>query len=325
MATISKRRRIIDRGVLNGRLDDMLDHADSGPGGMRVDMLDLLKSALAAGRDEIKQRFEVGGSGAETVLAQSFLIDQLIRVIYDFAAECVYPAANPTLADRLSVVAVGGYGRQELAPFSDIDLLFLLPYKETPRHEQIIEYVLYMLWDLGLKVGHATRSLDECVRLSKRDLTIRTSILEARYLWGEQGLFNKMKQQFGSEVVAGTGPEFVDAKLAERDQRHHRMGDSRYVLEPNIKEGKGGLRDLQTLFWIAKYLYRASDVGDLVKQGVLSVSEAGRFAKSQEFMWNVRCSLHYLTGRCEDRLTFDVQTVMGEQLGYRDHHLMFKR
>ena len=111
MATISKRRRIIDRGTLNGHLNDMLDHADSGPGGLRADVLDLLKSALAAGRDEVRQRFEAGGSGAETVLAQSFLIDQLIRVIYDFAAECVYPAANPTLADRLSVVAVGGYGR----------------------------------------------------------------------------------------------------------------------------------------------------------------------------------------------------------------------
>ena len=319
MVTIAKRRRIIDRGVLNGRLDDMLDRADGGPGGVRADVLELLKSALAAGRDEIRQRFEAGGSGAETVLAQAFLIDQLIRVIYDFAAERAYPAANPTLTDRLSVVAVGGYGRQELAPFSDVDLLFLLPYKETPRHEQVIEYVLYMLWDLGLKVGHATRSIDECMRLSKRDLTIRTSILEARYLWGEQNLFGEMKRRFDAEVVADTGPEFVDAKLAERDQRHHRMGDSRYVLEPNVKEGKGGLRDLQTLFWIAKYLYRVSDVVELVQRGVLTAPEAARFAKSQEFMWNVRCRLHYLAGRGEDRLTFDVQTVIGEQLGYRDH------
>ncbi|MCZ6466207.1 MAG: [protein-PII] uridylyltransferase, partial [Alphaproteobacteria bacterium] len=319
MATIAKRRRIIDRGALNGRLDDMLDRADGGPGGVRADVLELLKSALAAGRDEIRQRFEAGGSGAETVLAQAFLIDQLIRVIYDFAAERAYPAANPTLTDRLSVVAVGGYGRQELAPFSDVDLLFLLPYKETPRQEQVIEYVLYMLWDLGLKVGHATRSIDECMRLSKRDLTIRTSILEARYLWGEQNLFGEMKRRFDTEIVADTGPEFVDAKLAERDQRHHRMGDSRYVLEPNVKEGKGGLRDLQTLFWIAKYLYRVDDVKDLVNLGVFTARDARRFAKAENFLWTVRCHLHYLAGRAEERFTFNVQTAIGERMGYTDH------
>jgi [protein-PII] uridylyltransferase len=176
-----------------------------------------------------------------------------------------------------------------------------------------------MLWDLGLKVGHATRSIDECMRLAKRDLTIRTSILEARYLWGERDLFAEMRQRFDDEVVAGSGPEFVDAKLAERDQRHRRMGDSRYVLEPNIKEGKGGLRDLQTLFWIAKYLYRVSDVAGLVQRGVLTTDEAARFAKAQEFMWKVRCRLHYVAGRAEDRLTFDTQTVIGERLGYRDH------
>ena len=319
MVTIAKQRRIIDRSVLNGRLDDMLDRAETGPGGLRREILELLKSALAAGRDEIRRRFDAAGTGAETMFAQAFLIDQLIRVIYDFAAERAYPAANPTLTDRLSVVAVGGYGRQELAPFSDVDLLFVLPYKETPRHEQVIEYILYMLWDLGLKVGHATRSIDECMRLSNRDLTIRTSILEARYLWGDKDLFEEMRQRFDVEVVAGTGPEFVDAKLAERDQRHRRMGDSRYVLEPNVKEGKGGLRDLQTLFWIAKYLYRVADVAGLVRRGVLTASEADRFAKAREFMSNVRCRLHYLAGRGEDRLTFDVQTVIGEQLGYRDH------
>jgi [protein-PII] uridylyltransferase len=319
MVTLAKQRQIIDRGALNGRLQDMLDHGGASPSGLRPEILALLKAALADGREEVRRRFEAGSSGTQTMFAQAFLIDQIIRIIYDFAAERVYPAANPTLADRLAVVAVGGYGRQELAPFSDVDLLFLLPYKETPRHEQVVEYILYMLWDLGLKVGHATRSIDECMRLSLRDLTIRTSILEARYLWGERSLFDEMKQRFDVEVVAGTGPEFVDAKLAERDQRHVRLGDSRYVLEPNVKEGKGGLRDLQTLYWIAKYLYRVSDVADLVERGVLTAAEASKFAKAQEFLSNVRCHLHYLAGRGEDRLTFDLQTVIGRKLGYRDH------
>ncbi|NQU69838.1 MAG: [protein-PII] uridylyltransferase, partial [Rhodospirillales bacterium] len=197
--------------------------------------------------------------------------------------------------------------------------LFLLPYKETPRLEQVIEYVLYMLWDLGLKVGHATRSIDDCIRLSKEDLTIRTSILEARYLWGDKKLFNELRRRFEKEISAASGPEFVEAKLVEREERHRRMGDSRYVLEPNIKDGKGGLRDLQTLFWIAKDLYRVDEVDDLVQHGVLTKSEARRFGRAQNFLWSVRCHLHYIAGRGEDRLTFDQQPRIGELLGYRDH------
>lgn len=156
----------------------------------------------------------------------------------------------------MSVVAVGGYGRGTLAPGSDVDLLFLLPYKQTPWGEQIVEYILYMLWDLGLKVGHATRNVEECLRLSKSDMTIRTAILEARHVWGDTDLYEELVERFDTDVVAGTGPEFIAAKLAERDARHRRQGTSRYLVEPNVKEGKGGLRDLNTLFWISKYFYR---------------------------------------------------------------------
>ena len=150
-------------------------------------------------------------------------------------------------------ISVGGYGRGELAPFSDIDLLFLLPYKRTPRAEQIVESILYVLWDLGLKVGHAVRSVEECIRQAKADMTIRTSLMEARYIWGEQKLHQDLKRRFAKEIVAETAGEFVEAKLAESQKRHVKLGDSRYVVEPNIKDGKGGLRDLHTLFWIAKY------------------------------------------------------------------------
>jgi [protein-PII] uridylyltransferase len=319
MASIIKQRDIVDRGELNARLADFIDQSDRAPASVRPDILAMLKSALADGRAEVRRRFDNGASGEETVRANSFLIDQLLRVIYDFAADWVYPAANPTSAERLCLAAVGGYGRGELAPHSDIDLLFLLPYKETPRLEQVIEYVLYMLWDLGLKVGHSTRSTDDCMRLSKEDLTIRTSILEARYLWGDKKLFNELRRRFEKEISAASGPEFVEAKLEERAARHRRMGDSRYVLEPNIKEGKGGLRDLQTLFWIAKDLYRVDEVDDLVQHGVLTAGEAKRFERAQNFLWNIRCHLHYMAGRGEDRLTFDQQSRIGEVLGYRDH------
>ena len=204
-------------------------------------------------------------------------------------------------------------------PFSDVDLLFLLPYKQTPHTEQVVEYLLYLLWDLGLKVGQATRSVSECLRYAKADLTIRTALLEARYVWGEQALYPELKTRFESEILRGTAAQFVEAKLAERDARHQRVGDSRYQLEPNVKEGKGGLRDLHTLFWIAKYIYRIDDVGKLVELGMLSAEESTRFERAQSFLWTVRCHLHYLAGRAEERLTFPLQTEIGARMGYTDH------
>ncbi|MEK9644238.1 MAG: [protein-PII] uridylyltransferase [Alphaproteobacteria bacterium] len=318
MAAIPRQRRIVDRAAIVGELDALVADGRS-PSDVRGDLLPLLKDALAAGRKEVRRRFDEGeASGEEVSNALSFLADQIIRLIYDFAADHVYPAANPTEAEKLCVAAVGGYGRGELAPFSDIDLLFVLPYKETARQEQVIEYMLYMLWDLKLKVGQSVRSVNECIRLAGTDVTIRTAMLESRYLWGDKKIYNELRRRFHSDVADKTGPEFVEDKLAERDARHKRMGDSRYVLEPNIKEGKGGLRDLQTLFWIAKYLYKVDEVANVVDRGVLTKKEADRFARAHRFMWDVRCHLHYLTGRGEDRLTFDLQPEIADKLGYRD-------
>jgi [protein-PII] uridylyltransferase len=246
-------------------------------------------------------------------------MDQVVRVLFDLAETTLFPAANPTEGEQLALVAIGGYGRGELAPFSDIDLLFLLPYKRTPRAEQIVESILYVLWDLGLKVGHAVRSVEECIRQAKADMTIRTSLMEARYIWGEQKLHQELRRRFGKEIVADTAQEFVEAKLAEMQKRHHRLGDSRYVVEPNIKDGKGGLRDLHTLFWIAKYVYRVEGVEDLVLKGVVTEAEARTFAKAHHFLWTLRFHLHLVAGRPEERLTFDVQREIGGRMGYRDH------
>jgi len=285
---------------------------------LRPRLLDALRQTLADGRADIRHAFENGATGEATVRANCRLIDGIVRAVLQLAATRVYPSANPTQGERIAAAAVGGYGRGELAPFSDVDLLILLPYKETPRIEQIIEYTLYVLWDLGLKVGHATRSINECIRLSKSDTTICTSIIEARYLWGEIPLFQELRKRFDDEVVKNTGAAYVEAKLAERDERHRRLGGSRYVLEPNVKEGKGGLRDLQTLYWIAKYLYRVDDVADLVARGVLSPEEVRRFDRAQEYFWVVRCWLHYLAGRAEDHLTFDMQLELSRRMNYRD-------
>src|SRR5579862_5669852 len=318
MANILRQRDIIDRRGLADELAQAIADAP-GPELERGALLPPLKAALARGRAEIRCRFEADGTATSAVREQCFLVDQLIRSLYDLATERVYPLANPTAGEKLAIVAVGGYGRGELAPFSDVDLLFLLPYKQTPHTEQVVEYLLYLLWDLGLKVGQATRSVAECLRYAKADLTIRTAILEARYVWGEQALFTELKTRFEAEIVRGTAAQFVENKLAERDQRHQRVGDSRYQLEPNVKEGKGGLRDLHTLFWIAKYIYRIDDVAKLVDLGVLLADESNRFARAQSFLWTVRCHLHYLAGRAEEHLTFDLQALIGSRMGYTDH------
>ncbi|MDQ6435713.1 [protein-PII] uridylyltransferase [Mesorhizobium sp. LHD-90] len=286
---------------------------------VRTLVLSALKDRIAAGKRLAERMLKEDGSGTACARRLSHLMDEVIRVLYDFAATHVYRAKNPSSAERMAIVAVGGYGRGTLAPGSDIDLLFLLPYKQTPWGEQIVEYMLYMLWDLGLKVGHATRNIDDCVRLSRSDTTIRTAILEARFVWGEQTLFDEMLARFDREVVKGTGPEYVQAKLGERDERHAKAGESRYLVEPNIKDGKGGLRDLQTLFWIAKYFYRVRSGEELVKEGVFTRAEYNQFLKCEDFLWAVRCHMHFLTGKAEERLHFDIQRDIAERLGYTSH------
>ncbi|MEQ8965914.1 MAG: [protein-PII] uridylyltransferase [Azospirillaceae bacterium] len=297
--------------------------AESGPiddAAVRGRLVAAARAHLEHGRAEIRRRFlEDLGGGDACVAQQSLMMDRLIRGLAEVVAERLSPAYNPTVGERFALVAVGGYGRGELAPMSDVDLLFLLPYKRTPRVEQVVETLLYALWDLGLKVGHAVRSADECLRAARGDVTIRTSLLESRPLWGDAALYDEFRRRFFKEVVATTGTEFVEAKLAERDDRHRKLGDSRYVLEPNIKDGKGGLRDLQTLFWLGKYLHPLDDVDGLVREGVLLRDEAERFLKAQSFLRTLRCHLHYLTGRAEERLTFDVQSEIGRRMGYTDH------
>jgi [protein-PII] uridylyltransferase len=219
----------------------------------------------------------------------------------------------------MAIVATGGYGRGLLAPGSDIDLLFLLPYKQTAWGESVAEALLYCLWDMGLKVGHATRSVSECIRQAKADMTIRTALLEARHLLGDAKLFDELTVKFDKEVVQGTAPAFVAAKLAEREERHRRVGQSRYLVEPNVKDGKGGLRDLHTLFWIAKYVYRVREPEELIQHGVFAPDEYRIFRRCEDFLWSVRCNMHFVAGRAEERLSFDIQREIAVRLGYTEH------
>ncbi len=293
--------------------------SDGSSPSVRSEVLKLLKETSKSGREKAKEKLFEDGDGTACAWRISFLQDELIRIIYDFAVTHVYRAQNTSDAEQIAITAVGGYGRGTLAPGSDIDLLFLLPYKQTAWGEQVIEYILYMLWDMGFKVGHATRNIDECIRLSKEDMTIRTSILEVRFLHGVKKLHNELVQRFSDEVVEGYAEEFIAAKLAERDLRHSKTGESRYLVEPNVKDGKGGLRDLHTLFWIGKYFHNTGKTHDLVNEGMFTEKEYKRFRRAEKFLWTVRCHMHFLTGRAEEKLVFDFQREIAGRLNYSGH------
>ncbi|MBY8829574.1 [protein-PII] uridylyltransferase [Hephaestia mangrovi] len=314
--SLPHRRAIIDRRAI---ADDLAAIEAKDGAALRGATVQRLKQALDAGRAEIERRMaEHPTRGLELAAAQAFLIDQILRLLYDVTTTRLHPNANPTAAERLVLIAVGGYGRGEMAPYSDVDIGFLTPWKQPAWAEQVIESILYSLWDLGLKVGHSSRSLDEMIRQAKGDITVRTALLEARYIWGDTDLYEEAARRFNAEVQADTARQFIADKLAEREARHKKMGDSRYVVEPNVKEGKGGLRDLQTLFWIGKYAYNVRYAADLVDAGLLTAAEYRQFQRAENFLWAVRCHLHAIAKRAEDRLTFDMQREIAVRMRYAD-------
>ena len=310
---------LIDARALTADLEKLADRHHGDEGDLRAQVAQRLKAALGEGTAKAEKLLLKDRHGRRCAERLCRMEDEIIRILFDFARKHLYPSQNPSEAERMAVIATGGYGRGLQAPGSDIDLLFLLPYKQTAWGESIAEAILYCLWDMGLKVGHATRSIDECIRQSKADMTIRTAILEARYLLGDRALFDELVTRFDEEVQRNTAAEFVAAKLAEREERHRRAGQSRYLVEPNVKDGKGGLRDLHTLFWIAKYVYRVREPAELIKHGVFDRQEYRLFRNCEDFLWSVRCHMHFVTGRAEERLSFDIQREIAVRLGYTAH------
>ncbi|MFL6721418.1 MAG: [protein-PII] uridylyltransferase [Sphingomonas sp.] len=308
---VDDRRSIIDRRALADRL------AALGPGKkLSREAVDILRGALEHGRAEIAERLTLEpGNGRAAAQATAYLHDQLARLAYDFVEQRIVGTAS---GEGLALVGLGGTGRGEMAPFSDLDVMFLTTKAPSGEQERAAEAMLHLLWDLKLKVGHSVRSMPQLIALAKKDMTVRTAFLEARWLWGDQKVFDLAAARFRKEVVSGTAAEFVGAKLAERDARHVRMGDSRYVVEPNVKEGKGGLRDLHTLYWIGKYVHGVERPADLVKAGLLSAAEFRRFDRAERFFWSVRCHLHLLAGRPEERLSFEYQPRIAEIMHYAD-------
>ena len=310
---------LFDAAAVAGELESLVPDYAGNERELRLAVSRRLKAALLQGRAAAERLLIKERAGRRCAERLCWMQDEILRVLYDFVAKHLYRAQNPSEAERMAIIGTGGYGRGVLAPGSDIDLLFLLPYKQTAWGESVAELILYCLWDMGLKVGHATRSVTECIRQAKADMTVRTAVLEARYLLGDRKLYDDLVTRFDKDIVQGTAADFVAAKLAEREERHRRAGQSRYLVEPNVKDGKGGLRDLHTLYWIAKYVYRVREREQLIDRGVYDPREYRRFRRCGDFLWAVRCHMHFLAGRAEERLSFDIQREIAVRLGYTEH------
>jgi [protein-PII] uridylyltransferase len=299
--------------------------AATGEAAPRDAVLGVFRRYLTRLQHHVQQGFEDGGmSGLQAGRLLGRLTDGVILSLYTYARAHVADVEAAAAQEPMAVVATGGYGRGVLAPFSDIDLLFITADAPGPRSFAAVEFMLYFLWDLGLKVGHATRSVDECIAEAGRDLTVRTSMIDARLLAGDPALFGLFENRFLLACTQAGAGNFIAAKQAERDARHHRYGETPFLVEPNIKEGRGGLRDLQTLYWMSRYVFGTQVMGELVGPespggGILTDAEAKHARRSWDFLWTVRFHLHYVAGRAEDRLTFDLQPVVGARMGYTRH------
>lgn len=309
---------IFDQDAVTAGIDTAFAAAGTDTAAQRKCVVDRLQEAMEAGRATIATGLAADPFAAEAAIrSYSWLTDCVVRAALDVATRHLHPLPTPTESERIAVFAVGGYGRGEMAPFSDVDLLFLTPYKITPWAESVIESTLYILWDLRLKVGHSSRTVKDCLRLGAEDFTIRTALLEKRFIYGDAELGETLRTRLREDLFNGTEREFIEAKLEERGTRHQKQG-VRYMVEPNVKEGKGGLRDLQCLFWVAKYVHRVDDVADLVTLGLFAEEEFATFAKAHNFLWAVRCHMHLLTGRATEQLTFDLQVDVAARMGYVD-------
>ena len=277
-----------------------------------------LKNQLDEKNDLIKKIFLGTSDGSLNVGLNSILIDSMLRVVF----KKIYHKIFNNTDYIFSIIAVGGYGRGELAPCSDLDLLFLLPnnlkINESKHAEEVIQFILYILWDLGYSVGHSTRTIDDCIEKSKLDLTISTALLEKRFIVGNEDVFSLLNDKFTFFIKNTKTLKFVEAKLVESELRHKRFGGSRYVVEPNVKDGKGGLRDLHTLIWISKFAYKVDSVSKLINMGALSKKEAASFAESQRFLLSVRCHLHYRAFREDDRLAMDAQLDLAKTMNFKN-------
>ncbi len=285
------------------------DSEDLGLGaGTPPDCLKRLRGILKRGAETIDRRFHDGEPVAGLVRARSDLVDQVLIHSWNLL---VPPAVEASL------VAVGGYGRRELHPGSDVDILILLGNREDPATGSALEGLITFLWDVGLEVGHSVRTLEDCVEEASKDITVITNLIEARLIAGRESLFEAMQATTAPDRI-WSSEAFFEAKWEEQHTRWHKYGDTAYNLEPNIKENPGGLRDIQMIGWVTARHFGTSNLHDLVTRGFLTELEYQTLIDGQDLLWRIRFALHRLTGRREDRLLFDYQKTLASQFGYQD-------
>ena len=308
---------LFNKGELNNKINTAIQTVAED--NLRSSIANVLSDANVKGRLEIQSHFEKSPfESAKTIASYSFLKDKLISLAFDVVQTTLQSSKNKqTNLDYISIIAVGGYGRAEMAPHSDVDLLFLTQAKPSKRVQKIIEDILYILWDMRLKIGYSTRSTSQCIQLGKTDQTIKTALLEHRYLCGNKNLYDDFCKKLRGQLFKASATEYVEEKLEERAKRHERQGGQRYMVEPNVKEGKGGLRDLQSLFWITKYISHATTHKEMIDQGYFTQQEYDNFLVAHNFLWAVRCHLHICANRASEQLTFDHQVEVAKRFGYK--------
>lgn len=310
--------RHLSKVPLLNRLTDIVANHSNDPPLRRHKLMACYKGYFATSLGDIQNTFESGkAQGAITVSAIAYVVDVLLQSIFEI--ESTIHQDGRAGHNAITVMATGGYGRGELAPKSDVDILFLTTDKPDASAEKVINDFMYILWDLRIKVGHSVRSISDAMHDANQDMVFRTSMIDARFVTGDKGLFDNLMGQFNSNMQKWSVQGFLDAKMQEWDDRHKKSGDTRYRLEPNIKNGKGGLRDLHTLYWLARYILKVRHVEELAPLGIFTADEITRFANAQEFLWQVRCHLHYATQSATETLSFDAQVMLAERL-YPPHN-----
>ncbi|NGZ04737.1 MAG: [protein-PII] uridylyltransferase [Magnetococcales bacterium] len=305
------KEEILDLADLDRQIHALHDGSSPLMDDQRNELLPILRTAMRSGRERLHQFHLTGASGQFIVQGHTHLADAILQRIHDLVM------AGQEKEKSFCLAATGGYGRRDLAPYSDIDLLFIVPDDHSAQLP-LVERMLYILWDIGMDVGHAVRTVDECLQQARQELQILTSMLESRYLAGNHGLFNHYRTTLFEHALLNDPLSFLRAKLLEQSKRHERFGASLYYLEPNIKENPGGLRDLHTFAWISKYRYQVTRIQELIPMGIITQEEFNNFKNCRAFLRRVRNALHYRAGRRDDRLTFNHQVTIAQEFGYQD-------
>ncbi|NVO00175.1 MAG: [protein-PII] uridylyltransferase [Geobacteraceae bacterium] len=269
---------------------------------------------LAHYREKIKELHRQGTGGIEVVAEITAMTDMLIEKLYNSILGDMAEKSLP----EMTLVTVGGYGRGELNPFSDIDIMFLHAGKNPQAVEEVSQKLLYFLWDMKLDVGYSVRTVNDCIEMGKADSTVRTAMLDSRFLVGSKGLYDSFWKSFQGQLLSKGSDSYINDKLSELETRRGKYGSSVYILEPNIKESEGGLRDIQTAIWVAKLKYKITAMRELVIKGIISEEELEAFETAKSYLWRIRNELHYLAGRKKDQITFEAQISLAEFFGFKD-------